>query len=258
MNRDTARQIAVWIALIATIIVNGLSNGLPINNQTAADIANQYKGQNLWLPAGYVFSIWGLIYIGLIAYAIYQSLPGQRENPRLRRIGWPFVISCAANIIWLLLFHYNQFPLSMVAMLVLLAAMIAIYSMLGRDKTNIPAAERWAVHVPFSIYLGWITVATVANAAHVFVAAGWNGEPLSALAWLIIMYLVALGLAVLVALRRRDIAYLLVLAWAFVGIAVNYSDMAGVVISSITAALVVAVLAVLIAARSLWRGKTYN
>ena len=258
MNRDTTRQIAVWIALIATIIVNGLSNGLPINNQTAADIANQYKGVNLWLPAGYVFSIWGLIYIGLLAYAIFQSLPSQRENPRLRRIGWPFVISCAANIIWLLLFHYNRFPLSMVAMLVLLAALIAIYVRLGRNKTNIPAGERWAVHVPFSIYLGWTTVATVANASHVLVDAGWNGEPLSALVWLIIMYVVAFGLAALVALTRRDIAYLLVLVWAFAGIAVNYSDMAAVVISSIAAALIVAVLALLIAARSLWRGKTYS
>ncbi len=257
MNRDAIRQIAVWVGVIATIVVNGLANALPINNQMTGDIANQYKGQNLWLPAGYVFSIWGLIYVGLIAYAIYQSLPRQRENPRLRRIGWPFVISCAANIIWLLFFHYNQFPLSMVAMLVLLAALIAIYSLLGRNE-NVSTGERWAVRLPFSIYLGWITVATVANAAHVFVNAGWKGEPFGALAWLIIMYLVALALAALVALTRRDVAYLLVLVWAFIGIAVNYSSMTGVLISSIIASLLVAVLAVLIAARSLWQGKTYN
>ena len=258
MHRDRARQLAVWVGLIATLIVNGLSNALPINNQTAATIANQYKGQNLWLPAGYVFSIWGLIYAGLIAYAIYQTLPSQGENPRLRRIGWPFVVSCAANIVWLLLFHYNQFPLSMVAMLALLAALIAIYVMLGRNKTDIPASERWAVHVPFSIYLGWISVATIANASHVFVDGGWTGQPFGALAWLIIMFLVALALAALMALTRRDVAYLLVLVWAFIGIGVNYGNMTGVLISSIVAALAVTVLAALIAARTLWRGKAYD
>ena len=258
MHRDIVRQIAVWASVVATIVVNGLANALPINNQMTGDIANQYKGQNLWLPAGYVFSIWGLIYLGLIAYAVYQSLPRQRENPRLRRIGWPFVVSCAANIVWLLLFHYNQFPLSMIAMLVLLLALIAIYLMLRRGQEGIPAGERWAVRLPFSIYLGWITVATVANAAHVFVHAGWTGEPFGALAWLITMYLVALALAALMALMRRDVAYLLVLVWAFAGIAVNYSNMTGVMISSIVASLIVAVLAVLIAARSLWRGKTYS
>jgi benzodiazapine receptor len=258
MNRDTARQIAVWAGLIATIVVNGLANALPINNQTSGDIANQYLGQNLWLPAGYVFSIWGLIYAGLIAYAVYQSLPSQRENPRLRRVGWLFVVSCVANMTWLLFFHYNRFPLSMVTMLVLLAALIAIYLVLGRNQIDVPAGERWAVRLPFSIYLGWITVATIANAAHVLVHAGWKGGPFGALAWLIIMYLVALALAAVVALTRRDIAFLLVMVWAFIGIAVNYSDMTGVMISSTIAALAVGIMAALVAARSLWRGKVYN
>ena len=99
MNRDTFRQIAVWVAFVATIIINGLAgSSAALNGQVTGDVANRYLGKNLWLPAGYVFAIWGLIYIGLIAYAIYQSLPSQRENPRLRAIGWPFVISCVANI----------------------------------------------------------------------------------------------------------------------------------------------------------------
>jgi benzodiazapine receptor len=258
MNRDTLRQLAVWMGVIATIVVSGLANALPFNNQATGDIANQYRGQNLWLPAGYVFAIWGLIYVGFIAYAVYQTLPAQTENPRLRRIGWPFVASCAANIIWLLFFHYNQFVLSMVAMVVLLAALVAVYLLLGRGQMAVPAGERWAVRLLFSIYLGWITVATVANAAHVFVSEGWTGQPLGPLPWLIIMYVVAVALAALMALTRRDVAYLLVLVWAFIGIAVNYNDMAGVLISSIIAALAVAVLAALIAARSMWQGKAYD
>lgn len=254
---DTIRQIAVWVAVVATIVVNALANILPINNQLTGDIANQYKGTNLFLPAGYVFAIWGLIYVGLIAYAIFQSLPAQRENPRLRAIGWPFVVSCAANIIWLLFFHYNRFPLSMAAMLVLLALLVGIYLGLRAGSPAVSRGERWAVWLPFSIYLGWITVATIANAAHVLVAAGWTGQPLPALLWLIIMLVIAVGLAALMALIRRDIAYLLVSVWAFVGIALNYPDRIGVVISAALAAVAVLLLAGLVVAQRAWQGKAY-
>lgn len=254
---DTIRQIAVWVAVVATIVVNGLANALPINNQQTGDIANQYKGVNLWLPAGYVFAIWGLIYIGFIAYAIFQSLPSQRTNPRLRAIGWPFVISCVANIVWLLLFHYNRFPLSMVAMLVLLAALIWIYLALRAGSPAISSGERWAVRLPFSIYLGWITVATVANAAHVLVDAGWNALGLAPIVWLIIMLIVAVVLAALMAFTQRDVAYLLVLIWAFAGIALNYPDMVGVAVAAWVAAVAVLLLAAVVVAQRAWKGKAY-
>ena len=280
MNRDTIRQIAVWIAVIVTIVFNSIAgSSSALNGQVTGDVANRYLGENLWLPAGYVFAIWGLIYIGFIAYAIFQTLPAQKENPRLRRIGWLFVLSCAANIIWLIFFQYSSNPdpngapntalliASMVTMLVLLVTLIAIYLTLragaprpgdtATAKWPVSRAERLSVWLLFSIYLGWITVATVANASHVLVASGWTGQPLPALLWLIIMFAVALVLAALMAFTQRDVAYLAVLVWAFVGIAVNYSDLTGVLISSIVAALVVAVLAVLVAARGAWRGKTY-
>lgn len=258
LSGDAVRIIAVWAATIATIVVNALANALPINNQPTGDIANQFLGKNYWLPDGYVFAIWGVIYIGWIAYSIFQTLPAQRNNPRLRLIAWPYVIASAANIIWLLFFHYNQFVLSMVAMLVLLVSLIVSYLTLRRDGEAISKGERWAVWLPFSIYLGWITVATVANASHVFVSEGWTGQPLGPLAWLIIMYVVALVLAGLMAFTRRDVAYLLVLVWSFIGIAVNYSDVTGVLISSIVAALAVLALVGLVSARKLWQGKVYT
>jgi hypothetical protein len=285
-NRDLIRQIAVWVAVIVTIAFNGLAGGsTALNGQLTGDVANRYLGKNLWLPAGYVFSIWGLIYIGFIAYAIFQSLPSQKTNPRLRRIGWPFVLSCAANILWLIFFQYSSNPdpsqapnqglliASMITMLVLLGALIYIYLALrgGRPRANefptadsqksqespVSRGERWAVWVPFSIYLGWITVATVANASHVLVASGWLGQPLPAVLWLVIMYAVALVLAVLMTVTQRDVAYLLVLVWAFIGIAVNYSNLTAVLISSIIAALFVAILAILAAARGAWPSKVY-
>ncbi|MGE5602008.1 MAG: TspO/MBR family protein [Nitrososphaerales archaeon] len=256
-SRDTIRQIAVWVAAVATIVVNGLSESIPINNQTSGEIANQFMGQNLWLPAGYVFSIWGLIYVLFIAYAIFQSLPSQRENPRLRAIGWPFVISCLANMAWLIAFHYDQFLLSMVVMIILLVVLIWIYLQLRAGAPKVSRGERWTVHLLFSVYLGWITVATIANAAHVLVSRGWTGQPLPAVLWLIIMYVAALLIAALIAFTKWDVAYLLVLVWAFAGIAVNYLSLPAVAASSIIAALIALALAVLVAARKAWQGKAY-
>ncbi len=269
-TRDTIRQIAVWAAVVATIIVNGLAgSSTALNGQLTGDVANRYLGSNLWLPAGYVFAIWGLIYLGFIAYAVYQSLPSQRVNPRLRAIGAPFIISCLANIVWLFFFQYSSNPdpagspnkallvASVVAMLVLLVCLITIYMRLRGGEPKITNGERWAVRLPFSIYLGWITVATVANISHVLTASGWTGQPLPSLVWLIIMFLVALVVAGLMAFTRRDVAYLLVLVWAFVGIAVNYTEMIGVVISAALAALIVLAFAVLVAARRAWQGRAY-
>ena len=101
MNRDLVRQIVVVLSVIATIVLNGLANGLPLNGVTTGEVSDQFDVY--FVPAGYVFSIWGVIYAGLIAYAVYQGLPTQRENPRLRRIGYLFVLSCGANVGWLYL-----------------------------------------------------------------------------------------------------------------------------------------------------------
>ncbi|MGC8827818.1 MAG: tryptophan-rich sensory protein, partial [Anaerolineae bacterium] len=105
MNKDVVRQWLVAAAVLVTIIVNALANILPLNGITTGEISDQF--QVYFVPAGYVFSIWGLIYLGLVAFAIYQVLPAQRSNPRLRSMSWPFLVSCAANIAWLFLWHYQ-------------------------------------------------------------------------------------------------------------------------------------------------------
>jgi hypothetical protein len=222
LNKDTLRQIVVVLALVATIAVNGLANALPLNNKTTGEISDQFDVY--FVPAGYVFSIWGLIYLGLIAYAVYQALSAQRENPRLQQIGYLFALSCGANIGWLFLWHYEQIALTLWPMLALLLLLIGIYELLGAGRAQVSAAERWLVHVPFSIYLGWITVATIANATTVLYDAGWGGWGISPEAWTVIMLIAATTIASMVSLRRGDVAYVLVIVWAFVGIAVKHYD----------------------------------
>ncbi len=223
MNRDTLRTVVNLLAVIVTLAVNGLSESLPLNGVTSKAISDGFKV--LFVPAAYVFSIWGLIYLGLLAFAVYQILPGQRANPRLRRVGYWFALSCALNCLWIVLWHYLLFPATIVVMLALLGTLIVIYQRLeiGRGAPAAGAAG-WLVALPFSLYLGWISVATIANAADVLDSLGYTGAPIGPQAWAVILLLAGLVLAALMAFRCRDLAYGLVVVWAFAGIAIKQSD----------------------------------
>jgi benzodiazapine receptor len=252
MNKIKLRQVIVVVFVIATIVVNGLATALPLNEQTTGEISDRF--QVYFVPAGYVFSIWGLIYLGLGAYAIYQALPAQAGNPRLNRIGYLFVLSSLANIAWIFLWHYEQFPLTLVAMLTLLASLIVIYLRLEIGRARVPTAERLLVQVPFSIYLGWITVATIANATSLLDYLNWGGWGIRPEVWTVIMLIAGLGIASAVSLTRGDVAYMLVLIWAFIGIAVKHQGTALVATTAwITSGLMLVMLVVgaLIRSRSI-------
>ena len=237
MNKDTVRQVVNVLALIAVIVVNWLANALPLNGQTQGEISDRFDV--FFVPAGYAFSIWGLIYLGLIAFAVYQALPAQRENARLRRVGYLFALSCVANITWLFLWHYEVFLLTLVAMLALLSLLIAIYLRLDIGRAQVGGVERWLVDLPFSIYLGWITVATIANVTVVLDYLGWNGWGISPQVWTVIMLFAGLVIATAMSLTRGDVAYSLVLIWAYVGIAVKHGDTPVVAVTAwVTAALI--------------------
>ncbi|MDX1417437.1 MAG: hypothetical protein R3293_24750 [Candidatus Promineifilaceae bacterium] len=216
------RQVSVLFAVAVTIAVNILANALPINGQTTGEISDSFDV--FFVPAGYVFSIWGLIYLGLIAYAIYQLLPAQKENSNLMRISSPFIVSSLANIAWIFLWHYEMFALSVLVMTILLVSLILIYLRLDIGRMQVSTGMRWLVHLPFSIYLGWITVATIANVTALLAHWNWSGWGLSPEMWTVIMLTIAAIVGGLVSFTRGDIAYAAVLVWAFIGIAVKQSD----------------------------------
>jgi benzodiazapine receptor len=222
MKRDTLRQVLNVLGTVVTLLLGFLANALPLNGQTQAEISARYPV--LFTPAGYVFSIWGLIYIGLVAFSVYQALPAQRENPLLRRIGYWYVASSVANAAWLLLWHYDLLVLSMVAMLGILVSLVVIYVRLGIGLVQAAPALRWCVHVPFSIYLAWVTVATVANASVVLYATNWGGWGLAPEVWTVIMMLAAAAISVLLNLSRPSLAWTLVITWSLVGIAARHTS----------------------------------
>lgn len=222
MSKLTIRQIVNVLAVIATLIVNGLANALPLNGQTTGEISDRF--QVYFVPAGYVFSIWGLIYVGLIAFAIYQALPAQRDNPRLKRTGYLFAASSLANIAWLFLWHYEQFTLTLIAMLSLLGLLIAIYLRLEIGQGAVSTGEKWLVRLPFSIYLGWVSVATIANITQVLDFNGWNAWGVPEEIWALIMLIAGALIASAVYWTRDDVAFVLVIIWAYAGIAINQAD----------------------------------
>ncbi|MGE2721741.1 tryptophan-rich sensory protein [Mycolicibacterium celeriflavum] len=233
--------LAVSVATAATLVVNYLANGLPINGQTTGDVTRRFEVY--FVPAGYVFSIWSVIYLGVIAYSVYLSLTlaqGRTDSGAARAIAPWYLLTAAANCCWLFAWHHNQFPLSMLLMVVLLVALIVIYR-LQASRPPSSTLERWTVHIPFRVYLGWISVATIANATITLDDAGWSGFGLSEPTWGVIMIAVAAALGVVMNVLHRDIAYGLVIVWALIGIAVRLHETTSILIASLAGAVVVAI-----------------
>lgn len=225
-----SRRFADWggnvVALVIVITVNALADTLPIAGTTTAQVADKYT--SLFTPAGFTFSIWGLIYLALTAFVIYQTLPAQRSNEKLARISNYFKISCAANVLWLITWHLEWLVPSLMLMLVLLWSLVATYRVLEMVDPAASTATMWLVHVPFSLYLGWITIATIANASAVQTALYWNDLGFDAVAWTLVKLALAGTIAGIIALRKHDLIFPLVVAWAAFGIANEQADTAAV------------------------------
>lgn len=219
-SRDTVRQILTLAAILAAIIVNTVTNLAPPSGQNVGEIANTILQPVLIIPANYAFAIWGVIYLGLICLAVYQALPAQKRKPNLRKLDHLLVIASLAQIVWIFLFSYQLFALSIVAMLLILIPLIVLYLRLGIGVERVHRQEKWFVNIPVSIYLAWISVATIVNVASALYISNWNGWGLSDEVWTVVMLVVAALIGATVAVQRRDLAFVLVFAWAFVAIAV--------------------------------------
>lgn len=229
------------IFYILTVIINSLAGGTTfIGGRLTAAVSD--SNPTLVTPAGYVFSIWGIIYILLGAFVVYQALPSRSDRDFTKKIGWLFVLSSIINIVWIFFWQFEYLVVSVVLIFLLLATLIAIYVRLGIGKSKVRLDDRLAVHLPFSVYLGWITVASIANVATALVSLNWDGAGISAETWAILVVVVALVITVLMLMTRKDIAYSLVIIWALVGIAVKQSGNQTIVMFTEISAVIVAIM----------------
>lgn len=219
MRSSVLTPLVVISSIAMTMIVNFLAVSLPISGVTTAELSNLYPV--LITPAGYAFSIWGLIYLGLILYGIYQLLPQQRESSSMIKIGRWMIVSGIANTSWILLWHYQQVSLSLLAMIVLLISLIKAYQVAySQEITSKPGAS-FSVRLPISLYLGWICVAAAINIAVVLFTTGWRGEPLNELAWSILVVGLITVLTASMLKRFHDYVFGTVVSWALIAIAVK-------------------------------------
>lgn len=210
-----------WWVLAATIgmlVANGFPGALGFRGETVGSISD--KIPSLMTPAGYAFSIWSVIYTGLLGFAIFQLLPAQREDQTIKKLtGW-YLLSCVLNSAWIFVWLSKAFWFSWIVIVALLVSLVRIYLILDAERTQRQGAAFWWVVWPFSLYTAWVTVATVINTVIALKASGWQGGGISPEVWSILLIVIATGLVAWIAIPRRDITYIGVLVWAFTAIGV--------------------------------------
>jgi len=253
--------IANLIAFVLVVVVNALATTIPLGGMTTGQLSDLYP--NLFVPAGLTFSIWGIIYLLLGIYVVYGLVFSSRKSEPsasfMEQVGVLFTITCVANAGWIFAWQYRILPLSLVCMVILLVVLILIYNRLNVGRKGGGAAEKYMVHLPMSIYLGWISIATIANVTAVLVYYKWNRFGMEEQAWAIIMIVVGILLGLLLLFYRKDIFYTLVVDWAVLGIlikrmVVDRGAAQGVIITSIVG-LCILTLGVIV---QIARGKVYR
>ncbi len=222
-HRIALIRIVVVVTFLAMIAVNALANILPINGVTTGQVSESYP--NLFAPAGLTFAIWGLIYFLLGGYTLYQlelfqSNASAVKTDLLNNIGILFSISSIANAAWIFSWHYGLIPLSMALMVVILVCLILINQKINTEQLS--KKEYFFIRLPFSVYFGWITVATIANATILLVSLDWKGFGLAEEIWAVIIIFVGFIIGVTTMLKNRDTAYGLVIVWAYAGILLKH------------------------------------
>lgn len=221
-------KILVTLAYGAVITVNYLANALPIGGVTTGQASDSFP--NLFTPAGLTFSIWGLIYTLLLVYVLYNwglfgKKPSKKKQKMLNKVGVLFILNAIANCCWIFAWHYGQIALSLVIMLVLLVTLILIADIIRKEKFK--RVDYFSLKLPFSIYFGWITVATIANVSVLLVSIGWDGWGISEQIWTIAVLLVGATIGIWRGLKDKNIAYLAVFIWAYGGIILKHSSESG-------------------------------
>jgi hypothetical protein len=232
-----ALVVATYLAMIA---MNVLANVLPINGRTTGAVSDAYP--NLFAPAGLTFAIWGVIYLLLGAHLLYQlgvfhgtdadlrvagtsPVGGLPRRAAMERVGVLFSVSSLVNVAWILSWHYDFILLSTVLLATMLVLLILITRTIHGEELS--SRDRMFVRLPFSVYFGWLTVATIANITVWLVSVRWDGFGLAASTWATAIIAVGAAIGTAVIVRDRDIAYGIVLIWAYLGIWIKHTSSSG-------------------------------
>lgn len=228
MKKENFLKIFVAFTYLAMIIVNALANIIPINGNNTGQVSNSYP--NLFAPSALTFSIWGVIYFFLAAYTLYQFGFFQKDKGKkhfllFAEIGTYFALTSLANIFWIFSWHYHFIAFSLLFMLIILFYLIKIGSLINQQKFSLK--EKFFIKAPFSLYFGWITVATIANVTTYLVSLNWNAWGISPAIWTVIILIVGALIGLFRTLFDKNILYGLVFVWAYFGIWLKHTSATG-------------------------------
>lgn len=218
LTKDRWLQWMTLVTFILMVTVNALANILPINGISSGAVSDAYF--NLFAPIGFTFSIWGLIYSLLLVFTLYQGIgyfkKGFEAKAYLRPVAIIFSLTSVINSTWIFAWHYRRIGISLILMALLLVGLIRINLILR--KIELSSLEKWTVGLPFSIYFGWITVASIANVTTYLVSINWNGFGIDPSLITMVVLTVGAIIGVLAIYAYRDIPFGLVILWAYYGI----------------------------------------
>lgn len=230
---DKLRQVLIVVTIVGLIVMNALSNTGAFGGQTNGDVSAKYP--TLITPAGYAFSIWGLIFLGLLIFAVYQALPAQATNRRFRAAGPWIILNAVCNAVWSPIFNQEWIGIALLVILLMFSSLLMVVEKLEiNPKLDIPdpapSQETWLARIPFLLYFGWLTVATILNIAVYLKASNFPLSGLSESVWAEGVLIVGLVVGTYLFNRYRSVAYILVFAWAYAAIAVKHQTNQGILI----------------------------
>ncbi len=174
-------------------------------------------------PAASTFSIWGVIYLLLLLYTLFHVgviRAKDKHYALLNQVGFWFILTCLLNSAWIFAWHFKVIWLSLLLMVLLLLCLLKIA--LVFQVFELTHLEKLVVRLPFSVYFGWISVATIANATVFLISIHWGRFGLSPVVWTVIVLVIGAVIGILTTLRFKDFGYLLVFIWAYLGILIRH------------------------------------
>lgn len=212
---------AFLAAVVLLIVLNFLSTSIPFGGQTVAEVSNEFK--TLITPAGYAFSIWGLIYLTLLVFAVFQLNKG--KSIRFFKLVFPyFIVNVVSNVVWLIAFQHELIGLSVLVMMVTLGTLVIIFRYFYRLGKFLSTTHRYFFQVPFSLYFGWITIASIVNVAVYLSSLNLPLFENSAELFSIVMLIIGAALGLFILFSKKDYIYTFVLVWAYVAIWIEQSE----------------------------------
>jgi len=219
ITNSLVKKLAVLLGFAGMVVVNALAMFGKINGINTADVSALYP--NFFTPRAYTFSIWSIIYLLLLVYVVFQLVSKDfGEGSKPSRIAFWFVLSCVANAGWIFSWHYQQLTVTVIVMAALLYCLLRI--LLLMKNAGDTYRSMISLELPFGLYAGWITVATVANVSAFLVSLGWNGLSVPAV-WMVLVLLAVAAAAIFAAHKTRNIAYPAAVIWGFAGILARYT-----------------------------------